>query len=77
MGSVPVAHPSRLAASLGAFRASLSPAASIDLKGGANYALSSARWSDLGTPKAGAVINVASEEDVVAAVRFPAFRSLS
>ena len=69
MGSVPDAQPSKLATTLTALRASLSPAASIDFKGDANYAVSSARWSDLGAPKPGAVINIASEEDIVAAVR--------
>ena len=51
-----------------ALKAALSSGASIDYKGDESYKTTAARWSDLGTPKPGAVVNVASEEDVVAVV---------
>lgn len=54
----------------------LSPQATVDIKGSAAYAASAARWSDLNTPKPGAVINVASEADVEATVRWATGRGV-
>jgi hypothetical protein len=54
---------------LDALTARLSSAATIDIKGDANYATSAARWSDLNTPKPGVVVNVTSEADIEATVR--------
>jgi hypothetical protein len=48
--------------------ASLSKDASVDVRGDANYPTSAARWSDLNTPKPGAVVNVACEADIEATV---------
>ena len=45
-------------------QSALSAGARIDLLGDPNYASSAARWSDRGTPKPGAVVNVATEGDV-------------
>ena len=49
-------------------KSTLSSGATIDLIGDANYTSSAARWSDLHTPKPGAVVNVATESDIEATV---------
>ena len=53
---------------LATLKSSLSIDATVDLIGEAGYATSAARWSDLNTPKPGAVVNVASESDIEATV---------
>ncbi|KAH8651245.1 hypothetical protein BX600DRAFT_441681 [Xylariales sp. PMI_506] len=56
--------------SLAALRPMLSAGATVDTPTDSNYAISAARWSDLSTPKPGAVINVACEGDIEAAVKW-------
>lgn len=52
-------------------KSALSAEATFDTIGEESYEKSAARWSDLGTPKPGVVVNVASEADVEATVSLP------
>lgn len=54
----------------------LSANARINLPESPEFAGSSARWSELGGPKPGAVIMAATEDDVVAAIRWAAEREV-
>lgn len=57
------------ASAVDALRAVLSKDARIDTRDSPSFAESSARWSDLGTPKPGLIVHPSSEEDVQAIVR--------
>lgn len=49
-------------------RARLSASASINTPANPEFAINSARWSELHAPKPGAVVNVACEKDIEATV---------